>query len=360
MFSIENVTGSNGDNIIIGNAGNNILRGNNGNDTLDAGSAGTDQLIGGDGNDTYIVNHAGVTLTEAAGQGTDTVVANRTTTLANNFENLTLTGTNNINGTGNNAANVITGNLGNNTLSGNGGNDIFMALVGDGNDTYNGGGGIDTLNMSAATNSISVQLNNPLASLFFATATGVDIGTDVISGVLQQSTIEVFIGGSGNDTFTGRTAGGANDVSFIGGGGSDTFVAGNSVETLTGGIGNDIFQYLTLASVGNGAGRSIITDFSHAQGDNIDLSALDANATVIGDQSFNFIGNAAFSDPTAGAVLAAGQIRWQLFDSDGNGSLDSTLIQGNINNNLGADFDILLLGYIQPAEPVLVGTDFTL
>ncbi|MEQ1756126.1 MAG: peroxidase family protein [Micropepsaceae bacterium] len=367
LFRIENVTGSVDDNIIVGSSSNNTLRGNGGNDTLDGGTAGTDTLIGGLGNDTYIVRHntggTGLTtITEAAGagSGTDTVQSFVTYTIGNNVENLTLMGTGNINGTGNNLANVLTGNTGNNTLAGDDGNDTFIAFVGDGNDTYNGGAGADTLDMSAATNAVTVQLNNVIGNLFFAVATGTDIGTDVLSAFLQQSTIETFIGGSGNDTFTGRTAGGANAVTFVGGGGIDTFIAGNSVETMTGGIDADIFQYLSSGGVGTGGGRSIITDFHHAEGDIIDLTSIDANTTVSGNQAFDFIGSAAFSDPTVGATLAAGQIRWQLFDSDGNGSLDSTLIQGNLNDNLSADFEILLRGYVQPAEPTLVSTDFHL
>ncbi len=60
----------------------------------------------------YIVNHAGDVVVEANGQGTDTVLSSVTYTLPNNVENLTLTGTGNINGTGNELANVLIGNSG--------------------------------------------------------------------------------------------------------------------------------------------------------------------------------------------------------------------------------------------------------
>jgi Ca2+-binding RTX toxin-like protein len=118
-----------------GNAGNNVITGNTGNNILNGG-AGVDTLIGGLGNDTYIVDTATDTITELAGGGTDTIQSSVTYTIAalNNVENLTLTGTAAINGTGNAGNNVITGNTANNLLNG-----------GGGNDTLNGGLGVDSL-----------------------------------------------------------------------------------------------------------------------------------------------------------------------------------------------------------------------
>jgi serralysin len=104
-----NGTGNMFDNIVTGNSGNNTLAGLAGNDTLDGGTAGTDVLVGGVGNDTYIVARTtGITITENASEGTDTVSASVTYTLGTNLENLILTGATAINGTGNTAANVIT------------------------------------------------------------------------------------------------------------------------------------------------------------------------------------------------------------------------------------------------------------
>jgi len=126
------------------NTGNNILTGNAGNDTLNGG-AGIDTLIGGLGDDIYVVDSTTDTITENSGEGTDIIQSSVTfdLTVFPNIENLTLTGTAVINGTGNAGDNSLTGNSGNNTLTGNAGNDLLNG--GTGNDLLNGGAGADTL-----------------------------------------------------------------------------------------------------------------------------------------------------------------------------------------------------------------------
>jgi hypothetical protein len=114
---------------VTGTIQNDDFIGTSGPDTL-AGTSGADAMTGLAGNDTYTVNNAGDLVIEALNQGTDTVQAAISYTLPNNVENLLLTGTGNLNGTGNGLNNQITGNSGNNTLNGAAGIDTLTGGVG--------------------------------------------------------------------------------------------------------------------------------------------------------------------------------------------------------------------------------------
>ncbi|MEN9377247.1 MAG: hypothetical protein RL710_2404, partial [Pseudomonadota bacterium] len=109
----DKVYGGDGNDELGGDKGNDELFGEGGDDTL-FGEEGADQMTGGAGNDIYYVDDLGDTTTETASGGTDTVMAGLNWTLASEVEQLTLTGTRAINGTGNTVANVIAGNGGNN------------------------------------------------------------------------------------------------------------------------------------------------------------------------------------------------------------------------------------------------------
>jgi len=140
-----------------GNALANTLVGNGFDNTLD-GKGGADLMFGGFGNDTYIVNNAGDQVIEAgAAEGFDTVLSSVSRTLGPNVENLVLTGSNAINGTGNTDNNGITGNGADNALNGSDGNDTLTGL--NGHDALTGGTGADGFVYSgtlAAANSDTV------------------------------------------------------------------------------------------------------------------------------------------------------------------------------------------------------------
>lgn len=140
--ALEGLTGSALADTLTGNALANLLSGLAGNDRLDGG-AGVDTMIGGLGNDTYIVDSAADIVTENPAEGTDTVTASATFTLAVNVENMTLAGTGAIDGTGNSVANILNGNTAANTLSGLAGKDVLSGDAGD--DVLVGGLAADTL-----------------------------------------------------------------------------------------------------------------------------------------------------------------------------------------------------------------------
>lgn len=178
-------------NVITGNASNNQLRGLAGDDTLDGG-AGNDSLDGGAGNDVYIVDSALDVIVEAAAGGSDSVQSSVSFTLGAEVENLTLTGTGLINGTGNALANTLTGNGANNVLSGLAGNDV---LNGDlGNDTLQGGAGNDQL-IGGAGNDLFV-FNTALA------ADNIDTISDFAAGDRLQFDRAIFGGLSAGTTLT--------------------------------------------------------------------------------------------------------------------------------------------------------------
>jgi Ca2+-binding RTX toxin-like protein len=151
----------------------------------------------------------------------------------------------------------------------------------------------------------------------------------------------VVNGSAGNDTIDASAlTAGAITLRLEGDGGLDTLIgsAGNDVlvggtgyaDSLFGGDGQDTFVFsgLSLATLDTGIGannRDVIEDFS---ADIIDLQQIDANVNTAGDQAFSFIGTNAFT--------AAGQIRF-FADSAGN-----TIVEGNMDGTLGADFQIEL------------------
>ncbi|WP_170915402.1 S8 family serine peptidase [Microcystis aeruginosa] len=141
----NNLVGTSFADALAGVGGNDTLDGGDGNDTLDGG-VGVDSMDGGDGNDTYFVDNSDDIVKEVfddeLGGTADTVFASVTYSLAPGtpdnqgygIENLTLTGSADINATGNDKNNVLTGNSGNNVLDGGVGVDSMDG--GDGNDTY--------------------------------------------------------------------------------------------------------------------------------------------------------------------------------------------------------------------------------
>ena len=193
----------------------NVTGGTNADDFT--GDAGVNVFAGGAGNDIYHVG-AGDTVTEGAGNGTDTVFSSATFTLGANVENLTLdAGAGDINGTGNGLANIITGNEGANTLNGNGGNDTLTG--GGGNDTMTGGAGndmfvfadgfgVDTINAGFDANAVGGQdlldiTGLATAATFAANVSIADLGNDTLVTIVGGGSITLLgVNGVGTNVIT--------------------------------------------------------------------------------------------------------------------------------------------------------------
>ena len=198
-----------------GNELGNIIVGNGANNTLDGG-LGADLLIGGLGNDTYVVDQSGDVVTELAGEGTDLVRSSISYTLGGNVENLTLIGTDAINGTGNDLNNVITGNSVGNTLDGGLGSDTLIGGLGD--DTFI----VDNVGDVVTESSAAGGTDTILSSVSFTASGNVEILT---------------LTGSGNNNATGNTL--ANTLT--GNAGDNILNGGTGADLLIGGFGNDTY-----------------------------------------------------------------------------------------------------------------------
>ena len=259
-----------------------------------------------------MVDNVGDVVDETGGNGTDIVLSSISFSLADpvhaigDIENLTLTGTKAINGAGNGLNNIITGNSDANTLTGGAGVDTLIGGLGD--DTYALSGGKDTVSDSGGIDTITSIVNRSLAS--YATIENLTLlGSSAINGT----------GNALNNTITGNGA--ANVMN--GGAGTDTLIGGLGKDTLTGGLNADSFDFNALDESVVGANRDLVQDFNRTQGDKIDLSTIDADTDgTAGNQAFSFIGTAAFTG-------VDGQLR-----------ASDNIIQGDVNGDMVADFEI--------------------
>lgn len=258
-----------------------LVEGGAGNDVIHGGGIGHNTLSGGAGDDTYYVRGAFESVVESEGQGTDTVVSSFDFALGAHIERLRLTDEAYF-GAGNDLSNRITGSDLANELLGLGGDDLIQAVGGD--DLVSGGDGADTLRGGEGNDTL-----------------GGDAGGDLI------------VGDEGSDSLSGGL-------------GVDTLEGGAGADTLAGGAGADSFVF-RQHDVG---ATDWILDFSRAEGDKINLVAVDANANLAGDQKFAFIGAGAFTK-------VAGQLRAVV--SDGN-----TILSGDTNGDGVADFQVVVVG----------------
>ena len=225
------------------------------------------------------------------------------------------------------------------------------------------GGGKDTLDCSNQTLSCRIDLNDGEYSSIGMRLTDAELklglglsqnyaltdyerdnfynGVDNL-GIAKGTIIEDAFGGSAADTLLGngvanrlyggggadritagvgndRLDGGAAADVLTGQAGNDIVVGGAGADRMDGGTGRDVFDYNRFADTGRAAaGADVIAGFVSGQ-DRIDLSTLDANTTVTGNQVFTFIGSAAFTE--AGQVRYAGGVLYASNDADATAEL---------------------------------------
>jgi len=341
ITGIVTLNGSSGADTLIGSSGDDTLNGNAGDDRLNGG-AGADTLNGGDGFDT--VSYADATaavsidLTRASsawtGDARGDVFGSIDQILLTNFNDLLIgdananvvrggDGDDRIYGgggddglTGGNGNDLVQGGDGNDVIRGDGfaatpGNDHLYGNAGDdvlggdgGSDFLDGGAGADVLdgsdgydsaNYGDATSGVSIDLTADSS-----TWTGDAHGDTLISIESFDLTgfADVFRGDDADNTVISR----AGDDQLFGGAGNDRLVAGTGNDMLSGGLGadalageqgSDTFKYFAVeessGAVVNGVKQvDNITDFTQGE-DKIDLSAIDANGALPGDQAFTFL-----------------------------------------------------------------------
>ncbi len=376
LTNIDNLIGSDFNDILTGNSKNNALDGGAGNDTLNGG-AGADTMIGGLGNDIFVVNHAGDVVIEYLNEGTDKVSSNVAYTLSPNIENLTLTGALAINGTGNDLANTLIGNAAANHLDGGTGADALKGGAGD--DTYivdnvgdviteNSGAGTDTVNSSdtykLSGNVENLTLMGALAingtgNILANTITG-NSANNILNGAAGADTL---IGGAGNDTYTVDNTGDvvtenlsegtdkvnssvtytlsanvenltltgtsaingtgnelANGITgntaanqLDGGTGNDTLDGGLGNNVLTGGVGNDSFRFTTNGHVDTITDYNVVNDTVKLE--NAVFTALTTTGTLAASK-FRIGTNALDADDF---IIYNDTIGALLYDVDGSG-----------------------------------------
>jgi Ca2+-binding RTX toxin-like protein len=264
---------------------------------------------------------------------------------------------------------LVFGGNGVDTLKGGAGNDIFVfadARWGAG-DSVDGGSGRDALVISAgngtthiefgatglinvesvSVSSVYVSVPGAIPSYEFVlhdgnTAAGQTLIVNGSSLLNSSQTISV----DGSAELDGQLIlfGGAGADTLIGSAQADLVNGGDNADMLTGGGGADIFRYDSVAH-STAAARDHILDFMSGT-DKVDLSRIDADAIGTGDQAFNFIGDAAFSN-------VAGQLRFENISLGG----PIWLVQGDTDGDGVSDFEVLLV--LSTPDPITAG-DFIL
>ena len=331
--SVDFVLGDDVENLLLtgeaisgtGNSIDNQITGNESNNTLDGGD-GSDLLVGGAGDDVYVLDEYDLAVVENEEEGTDLVVADFNLILAENVENLILTGETATTGTGNSLANEITGNSLDNILSGLEGDDILSG--GEGADSLVGGAGADTLLGGAGADTLVVDgpdlaIDGGDGSDMVVSESDIDLTDERFTSVENITLADIYVTDeeSGEEVLSDT-----QPISATGDSLANTIVGNLAGNSLNGGLGADILDggagddklFIDTADTlvdGNDGNDTIVSETSVALSDtrfsNIENIALsgEENITATGDGADNAItGNTGDNtlDGGAGADTLAG------------------------------------------------------
>ena len=314
-----NGTGNALNNSLLGNSASNVLAAGSGNDTLEGGG-GSDTLTGGIGDDTYVLR-----LGPTSNSGNATIIDDGGTA-----DTLDIYG--------------IGGAASSGSGSGSGsGSDMNVGFLFDQSSTalqlkvFGSNGIYQTVSFTSNTGTLPTawcfeKVNVKDAGISF-TVTNAATGTDASDMMLGGSSAQTLNGGKGTDFIYGA-------------GGNDTLIGGLGKDFLQGGAGSDTFKFNTATDSGlisNGASDRIL-DFSTSE-DKINLSAIDANPGVTGDQAFTFLGTLA---PTANNGLG------KVWISSVN---NQTIVNISTNADANPEMQIEMAGFLSSS---LMGSHFVL
>lgn len=337
LRNLEDIIGSNFDDVLIGNSIGNSIQGLTGNDIL-MGNAGNDTLDGGAGIDLVSYRYAPLAVTVNLTQNTATDGLNGTDQILNleniqgsNFSDTLI---------GNLQINWLFGGIGNDTLAASGGNDILYGetdndlLSGeDGNDTLMGGQGADVLNGGNGIDTASylTALTGVIANLANASTNRGDAQGDTFLS------IENLVGSRYGDTLTGNSQN--NHLWGLEGHDNLNGLGGN--DTLEGGLGNDIYRIdsltATILEYLNQGTDTINASISYTIGANLEnLNLLEGTAAR--DGTGNSLNNI-ITGNSADNILNGGGGNDFLYGNAGTDSLlggdgDDWLLGGNGNDIL--------------------------
>jgi serralysin len=293
-----------------GNAGTNVIYGNAGNNLIDGG-AGADLMVGGAGNDTYFVDNTSDAAFESPNQGNDTVFSTANYGLAADVENLVLQGTADLQGYGNNQANVLYGNSGNNLLNGAGGADLMVG--GAGNDVY--------------------FVDSPSDSCFETPGQGSDVVFASCSYGLAADVETLVMQGSGD--FQGYGSNQANTI--YGNAGNNLINGGGGADIMLGGAGNDTYFVddtgdVVFENAGEGT-DAIFATVSYTLSANVETLVLQGAGSL--DGTGNALANSIFGN-SGNNKLDGGAGADQLTGNAGNDTF--VFHAGQANGDVVVDF----------------------